>query len=170
MLMKGINLRRFVTSTALAVTLAVALCGAAAADGRVNTGYFGGVAIMGYDPVAYFTESRAIEGSPEFSYQFLGETWQFASAEHRDIFAANPVSYAPQYGGYCAGEVHDADVGTGITTNVDPEAWRIIDGKLYLFYRKSGADWFEQNSDETIAKADANWPKVEARLATQERR
>jgi YHS domain-containing protein len=161
------SIPRLTTSAALVTTFVVAWCGSVAADGSVNTGYFGGIAIMGYDPVAYFTEARAVKGSPDFSHEFLGETWHFASEEHRDTFAADPVSYAPQYGGYCAGEVHDAAVGTGITTNIDPEAWRIIDGKLYLFYRKSGPDWFEQNRDETVVKADANWRTVEARLAPQ---
>jgi hypothetical protein len=153
-----------VAATTMAFT--AAWCGSAAADGRVNTGYFGGVAIQGYDPVAYFTEARAVKGLPEFSQEFLGETWQFASAEHRDMFAATPVKYAPQYGGYCAGEVLYADVTSGVTTNIDPEAWRIIDGKLYLFYDKGYAQVFEDHADEWLAKADANWPKVEARLTS----
>jgi YHS domain-containing protein len=155
------------TSAALVTTFVIAWSGSVAAGGGANTGYFGGIAIMGYDPVAYFTEARAVEGSPEFSREFLGETWHFANAEHRDLFAADPVRYAPQYGGYCAGEVHDAAIGSGITINIDPEAWRIIDGKLYLFYRKSGPDWFEQNREEAVAEADANWPEVQARLAAR---
>jgi len=153
-------------SAAIIATLTQAWCGSAAADGTVNTGYFGGVAIKGYDPVAYFTDSRAVKGSSEFSQKFLGETWHFASDEHRDMFAASPVKYAPQYGGYCAGEVLFADVTSGVTTNVDPEAFRIIDGKLYLFYDKGYAQVFEEHADEWLSKADANWPKVEARLTS----
>lgn len=151
-------------SAMLTMAFTAAWCGSAVADGRVNTGYFGGLAIKGYDPVAYFTDSRAVQGSSEFSQEFLGETWQFASAEHRDMFAATPAKYAPQYGGYCAGEMLFADVGTGVTTNIDPEAWRIIDGKLYLFYDRGYAQVFEEHAGEWIAKADANWPNVEARL------
>jgi len=158
---------RLLTSAALGATIAIAWCQAAAADGAVNTGYFGGVAIKGYDPVAYFTESRAVKGSPEFSQEFLGETWHFASGEHRDMFAASPVRYAPQYGGFCAGEVLFADVTSGVTTNIDPEAWRIIDGKLYLFYDKGYAQLFEEHADEWVAKAEANWPTVEERLTAQ---
>jgi YHS domain-containing protein len=150
-------------ATAVAVTLCIAP-GSAAADGRVNTGYFGGVAIDGYDPVAYFTDGRAVKGSAEFRHEFLGETWHFASATNRDAFAADPAAYAPQYGGYCAGEMTFADVSTGITTNIDPEAWRIIDGKLYLFYDSGYAEVFEKNAGELIEKADSEWPKVEARL------
>jgi YHS domain-containing protein len=155
---------RLLASAALMATVSIAWGQPAAADGSVNTGYFGGVALKGYDPVAYFTESRAVKGSAEFSEEFLGETWQFASKEHRDLFTASPVKYAPQYGGYCAGEVLFGDVTTGVTTNVDPEAWRIIDGKLYLFYDKGFAQVFEDHAREWLAKADANWPKVEARL------
>ena len=150
-----------------AVVLGVGLAGLAEAGSKVNTGYFGGVAINGYDPVAYFTQSRAVKGSPEYRHEFLGETWHFASAEHRDTFATDPVAYAPQYGGFCAGEVTYADVSTGITTNINPEAWRIIDGKLYLFYDTGYADFFEQNAKEFVDKADGNWPTVEARLLTQ---
>lgn len=150
---------------ALTVALAAVWYSPAAADGKVNTGYFGGIAIMGYDPVAYFTESRAVQGSPDFSQEFLGETWQFASAEHRDMFAADPVKYAPQYGGYCAGELLYADVSTGVTSNIDPEAWRIIDGKLYLFYDPGTAEGFEQDAEQAVATTESNWPTVEARLA-----
>ena len=140
----------------------------AAAEEKVNTGYFGGIAIMGYDPVAYFTEARAVKGSPEYSHEFLGETWHFSSADHRETFAADPVAYAPQSGGYCAGEILYAEVSKGITTNIDPEAWRIIDGKLYLFFDKGYAAAFEENAEEWVAKGDANWPTVKARLTPQE--
>ncbi len=157
----------FLSIMLLVATLSGVWSGSAEAGGRVNTGYFGGVAIVGYDPVAYFTEARAVKGSPEFSHEFLGETWQFASAANRDAFAADPVAYAPQYGGYCAGEILYADVSSGITTNVEPRAWRIIDGKLYLFYDRGYAEYFEENAEELVAKADGNWPTVEARLMTQ---
>ncbi|MDH3668024.1 MAG: hypothetical protein OEN23_13945 [Paracoccaceae bacterium] len=152
------------TGVIAAAVLAVALGGQALAGSTVNTGYFGGMAIGGYDPVAYFTEARAVKGSPEFQHDFLGETWRFASAENRNAFAADPVAYAPQYGGFCSGEMLYADVSTGITTNIDPRAWRIIDGKLYLFYDDSYAAVFEENAKEWVAKADGNWAKVQARL------
>ena len=156
-----------VMAAAAVAVLLVAGGGSALAGSRVNTGYFGGVAIMGYDPVAYFTEGRPVKGSPEFQHEFLGETWHFASAANRDAFAADPVAYAPQYGGYCAGEILQADVTTGVTTNIDPRAWRVIDGKLYLFYDRGYAEVFEAKAEDLVAKADANWPKVEARLLTQ---
>jgi YHS domain-containing protein len=149
------------------IALAVLVSGNALADNTVNTGYFGGVAISGYDTVAYFTQSKAVKGSPEFQSEFLGETWHFASAKHRDLFAANPVAYAPQYGGFCAGEMLYADATTGVTTNIDPEAWRIIDDKLYLFYDKGYAAVFEEKAVELVDKADKNWPVVAHRLSEQ---
>lgn len=130
------------------------------ADDSVNTGYFGGVAIMGYDTVAYFTEGKATKGSEKFSYEWLGTPWHFANAKHREMFISEPIKYAPQYGGYCAGEVTHGSV----TINNDPEAFKIIDGKLYLIYDKGSAEWFAANAEETVAKADENWPKVAADL------
>lgn len=147
-------------STILCLT-ALMLGGAPALAGdTVNTGYFGGVAIMGYDPVAYFTEGRSVKGNEEFSYDWLGTPWHFASRQHRELFVSEPLKYAPQFGGYCAGEV----AFDGVTINIDPEAWRIIDGKLYLGYMKSFAADLEAHPDKWLPKADANWPKVEARL------
>ena len=135
-----------------------------AAGGVVNTGLFGGVAIMGYDPVAYFTEGKAVKGSEEFSYEWLGTPWHFASKEHKEIFMSEPAKYAPQYGGYCAGEV----VNGSVTVNVDPEAFKIIDGKLYLVYDEANAAVFAENAQDVVPKADANWPVVEAKLAVDQ--
>ena len=120
----------------------------------------GGVAIMGYDPVAYFTENQAVKGSEKFSYEWLGTPWHFANNKHREMFMNEPVKYAPQYGGYCAGEV----VGGSTTVNVDPEAFKIIDGKLYLIYDKGNAAKFASDAEELVPKADANWPKAVAEL------
>jgi YHS domain-containing protein len=130
------------------------------ADESVNTGYFGGVAIMGYDPVAYFTDNKAVKGSEKYSYEWLGTPWHFASREHEEMFASEPLRYAPQYGGYCAGEV----VGGSVTVDVDPTAFKIIDGKLYLIYDKPHADDFATHAREDVATADANWPKIKGRL------
>ena len=124
----------------------------------INTGYFGGVAIKGYDPVAYFTEGRAMKGSKEFVYEWLGTPWYFANARHRDLFAADPVKYAPQFGGYCA-----LGMASGQSTaNIDPEGWRIIDGKLYLNATKAGP-LLDQLPGQ-ITQAEATWPKVAAKL------
>lgn len=141
--------------------LLVGAAGVAKAGGPINTGYFGNIAILGYDPVAYFADSRAVEGSPAFSYKWLGATWQFASAEHRDAFIADPIRYAPQYGGLCAG----ATAFNQITSNIDPEAWRIIGGKLYLFGGKAGLEEdYDPYAADLIKKADGNWPAIRHRL------
>lgn len=114
-----------------------------------------GVAIKGADPVAYFTDSQAVIGSSEFAYEWLGTEWHFASAENRDLFAANPEQYAPQYTGHCAWAVSQ-----GYTAPIDPEAWKIVDGKLYLNYSKQVQDRWAKDIPGNIAKADANWPGV----------
>jgi len=132
------------------------------AGSPVNTGYFGGLAIEGYDPVAYFTEGKPVKGSEEFELEWLGAYWQFANAEHRDLFAEQPVKYAPQYGGHCS-----AGVAFGENTiNIDPEAWTIVDGKLYLQYAKSGVEQWNQHREEWVARAEENWPEVKARVET----
>jgi YHS domain-containing protein len=114
-----------------------------------------GRAIRGYDVVAYFTEGKPVPGSSEFTHEWKGAVWQFASATNRDLFAANPEAYAPQYGGYCA-----YAVANGSTASVDPEAWQIVDGKLYLNYSRSILKRWQKDVEGYITKADANWPRV----------
>ena len=152
--------RRGVLVAALA---AFALSAPAGAGTAVNTGYFGGVAIKGYDTVAYFTDGRATQGSEEFAYDWLGVTWLFANAEHRDLFAEKPVQYAPQYGGHCA-------LGTAFgesTVNIDPEAWTIVDGKLYLQFSQGAREEWEQDRANLIAAGDQKWAEVKARLENE---
>jgi len=122
----------------------------------VNTGYFGNVAIEGYDAVAYFTDHRATKGSEKYSYDWLGATWQFSSDEHRKLFEADPIAYAPQFGGLCAEGMAYSEM----TVNVEPEAWQIIDGKLYI---TAGAR-FTEDMVAIRTKAEANWPGVKAEL------
>ncbi len=127
--------------------------------GEYNTGYFGNVAIKGYDPVAYFTERRAIKGSEEIALTWLGAEWNFSSETHRKLFSENPIKYAPQYGGHCADGVAYGD----FTTNIDPTAWRIIDGKLYLNADQGAAVEIEEIEGQ-LARAEENWPKIKKRF------
>jgi YHS domain-containing protein len=113
------------------------------------------VAINGYDPVAYFVESDAVEGTSTHTTQWNGATWQFASAENRDLFAANPENYAPQYGGYCA-----YAVSKGYTASTSPNAWTVRDGKLYLNYSRAVRALWSRDIPGNISKADDNWPTV----------
>ncbi|NJK77000.1 MAG: YHS domain-containing protein [Microcoleus sp. SU_5_6] len=112
-----------------------------------------GVAIRGTDPVAYFTESKPVAGKPEFTHKWGDATWQFSSAQNRDLFAQNPEKYAPQYGGFCAWAVSQ-----GYTAATDPNAWKIADNKLYLNYN-SAVQWgWEKDISGNVAKGDKNWP------------
>lgn len=137
-------------SCAAALVLAVLAGPALAIDPVFQDG---GAAIRGYDPVAYFTEDDAVKGSPEHSFTYQGATWQFSSAENREKFAAEPEKYAPAYGGYCAWAVSQ-----GYTAPIDPGAWSIRDGRLYLNYSKTVRARWALDKDGNIAAADRNWP------------
>ncbi len=115
----------------------------------------GGVAIDGTDPVAYFRDARPVAGDAAITHDWQGATWRFASAANRDAFAADPAAYAPQYGGYCAWAVAE-----GYTASTVPEAWRIVDGRLYLNYSRRIQRRWERDIPGHIAAADANWPGV----------
>jgi YHS domain-containing protein len=116
---------------------------------------FEGVAIRGADPVAYFTEAAAVKGSADYAYEWQGATWWFSSAENRDLFASDPEAYAPQYGGYCAKAVSD-----GYLASIDPEAWKIVDGKLYLNYSPGIQRQWLRDAEGNIAKGNQNWDGV----------
>jgi len=148
--LRGLALAMVLSCTALAA-------GPALADGKIYTSW--GVAIDGADPVAYFTDGKSVEGKREFSAEWNGATWRFASAEHRALFLADPERYAPQYGGYCAWAVSQ-----GYTASTEPENWRIVDGKLYLNYSRSVQKDWEQDIPANITKGDANWPTIQSDL------
>lgn len=136
----------------ITVLLAVP-AGAQSLKETINTGP-GNVAIKGYDTVAYFTYGQPTKGKHEFAFSWNDNQWHFANARHRDLFAANPEQYAPQFKGFCA-----AALTRGKVKVTDPEAWAIIDGKLYLSSSKKFMRKFQQNSAENIKKAKAAWDK-----------
>ena len=147
------------------LTFALSLFGAAGsaqAGSAVNNTFIGDgwAAIGGYDPVAYFTMGEPVEGSKEFTHEWLAVTWRFANAEHRDLFVGTPIKYAPQYGGYCS-----RGLSGGSTDSVDPTVWRIVDGKLYLFYGEGSAGRWERDIAGEIAAGDAHWKTIEASLS-----
>jgi len=113
------------------------------------------VAIKGYDPVAYFTQSKPVQGSAEFEYLWNRAKWRFANVEHRDLFKADPEKYAPRYGGYCAYAVSQ-----GKTADIDPDAWTIFEGRLYLNLNKEVQGLWEKNMRGYIHEADENWPRM----------
>lgn len=119
----------------------------------------GKLAIEGYDPVAYFTENAAIEGKKGISYAFEGVTYRFASQQHLQSFKSDPEKYQPQYGGWCA----YAMGATGEKVDVDPETFKLLQGKLYLFYNRFFNNTKESwDKDETNLRqrADVNWQKI----------
>ncbi|HET9826184.1 MAG TPA: YHS domain-containing (seleno)protein [Chitinophagaceae bacterium] len=117
-----------------------------------------GIAISGYDPVAYFKQGKAIKGKKEFAVFFQGVTYYFASIENKDEFKKEPSVYEPQYGGWCAYAMGK----DGSKVEVDPGTFKIINGKLYLYYNRFFNNTLKSwNKDEQTlkAKADVNWKK-----------
>lgn len=129
--------------------LAAALFAASARSGAMEEAP---LAIKGYDPVAYFTAGKPMPGLPQFEYDWDEHRYRFSRAEHRELFKADPVRYAPQFANFCAmaltrGEVHEAN----------PEYWLISDGKLYIFGLAAGPESFRKDLAGNVAKADRNW-------------
>lgn len=112
-------------------------------------------AIKGYDPVAYFKDGKARQGSDSFTFQWHGMTWHFTSAENRDLFSADPEKYAPRYDGYCAWAMTEARLAV-----TDPEVWKIVDGKLYLNCSVEACQKWSRDIPGNIEKADRNWQKM----------
>lgn len=120
--------------------------------------YSGGkerAAIRGYDPVAYFTEGKAVKGDSYLSYQHQGAMWFFSNEQNRTAFSANPDKYTPQYGGYCA-----YAVANGATAAIKPKYFTIHEGKLYLNYSKSVQKKWLKDMEGFIKEADDEWPNL----------
>lgn len=117
------------------------------------------IAIHGYDTVAYFTEGKPTKGKEEFEVVWSDARWRFASATNRDLFQANPVRYAPQYGGYCAG-----GLAAGEYADTDPEAWTIVDGKLYLNKTKELREAWRKAPEAYIVFGNYNWDNYRGEL------
>jgi YHS domain-containing protein len=145
---------------ALAAGLAAAaLALDAQAEGFVNTDS-SGVAIQGYDPVAYFTEGQPVKGSPAHTAEWEGAVWHFASAANRDAFLAAPEKYAPQYGGWCA-----YGATQGYAADTDPvDAWTLRDGKLYLNWDAAVKKQWSEDIPGNLAISEANWPAIKSGL------
>ncbi|MDZ7343106.1 MAG: YHS domain-containing protein, partial [candidate division KSB1 bacterium] len=105
-----------------------------------------------------FTVSKPVKGDSKFEYKWMGATFRFSTKENLDLFKKEPEKYAPQYGGYCAYAISQ-----NYTAPVDPEAWDIVNGKLYLNYSKSVQKKWKEKRDEYIALADKNWPALKAK-------
>ena len=143
-------MRRWLTRMLAAV---ICVLSAAAFAGA----YFerGGAAIDGYDPVAYFKENKPVKGSAAFTATHEGSVFRFASVANRDAFVADPGKYAPQYGGFCA-----YAVASGYKAKIEPDAFTIVEGKLYLNYDQSIQRRWRRDIPGYIRKGDRNWPEV----------
>jgi hypothetical protein len=115
----------------------------------------GNGAIDGYDPVAYFREGKALPGDPSHTHAWNGATWRFASEENRAAFAAEPERYAPAFGGYCA-----FAVANGYTAKSDPEAFAVVEDRLYLNFDRATQEKWLAERDAMIANGRRNWPGV----------
>jgi YHS domain-containing protein len=117
--------------------------------------------LKGYDPVAYFTDGKPMEGSAQYEVVFDGQRYRFASARHRDLFKASPDKYAPQFSGLCA-----MNLSRGVKRESDPHNWVISNGNLYVFASETGQQGFAKDPSTFTAKANANWKTLKTR-ATQ---
>jgi len=149
--MKSLNLHKWILLSFFCAVVLLIGFGAIAAGASAA----GPAAIKGYDSVAYFTDGKALKGSASISFQWHGMTWYFRTAANRDLFAASPKKYAPQYDGYCAWAMTESR--KAIT---DPEVWRIVDGKLYLNCSVSAYQKWIKDLPGNIKKADQNWLKL----------
>ncbi len=137
---------------ALALLTATAALAEPAAHLNVQKG---GVAVHGYDPVAYFTVGKATPGKAEFTAVHEGATYRFASAENLATFKADPARYAPQYGGWCA-----YGVAKGVKADGDPNVWKVVDGKLYLNVNPNIGRKWSQDIPGYLKRSEAEWPKI----------
>jgi len=145
----------FRSRTWLATSVAAALFTFATPAIAEKLNVLDGLAIKGYDAVAYFTDGKASAGSAQFSYRWSDIEWRFASAAHRDAFAKDPTKYAPQYGGFCA-----YAASKGAIADTDPTAFRVVDDRLYLNFSHQVLTQFSADLRGNIGKADANWPRL----------
>ena len=139
---------------ALTAILALAMISAASAKSLLNVDR-SGVGIKGYDPVAYFTEDKAVKGDPQFQSKADGVIYYFASGENKAAFDTNPAKYEPQFGGFCAWAVS-----RGYTASIDPNAFQIVNGRLLLQYSLKVRKDFSADTEGNLKKADANWPSI----------
>ncbi len=140
-------------SLTLVATLVLAVASQAESQKFLVNKTKDGLALQAYDPVAYFTDNKAVKGSPKFKSSFEGANYYFASAEHKTLFEANPAKYVPAYGGYCG---YAASIDR--LSPVSPEWFQIEDGKLILQHNKKAFDKFNAELKSNIVKADQNWP------------
>ncbi len=141
----------------IGISVALASCSKDGSFAKVSADK-SGVAIQGFDAVAYFAVENAVAGNKNYEYAWNGAKWLFANAENLEKFRQNPEAYAPQFGGYCS-----YAVSKGYTADGDPNAWKIVDGKLYLNYNPEVKTMWEEHQTGNIEKGKQNWAGFETK-------
>lgn len=155
--------RHFIASAALVAFSALALPQLAQAYHEQSPSALNldakGVALKGYDPVSYFSSGGPALGQSAFSEKHEGATYWFANAGNRDVFKANPAKYAPAYGGFCA-------MGVALEKKLDinPQLWRVVDGKLYLNVHKEAQTRWLEDVKGNLAQAEKIWPRIKDKM------
>lgn len=139
------------------IAIAIGACTKASSFAKVNAGE-DGLAIKGFDAVAYFAAGAAAKGDPKYEFAWNGAKWLFSNTENLERFRRNPEAYAPQFGGYCS-----YAVSKGYTADGDPEAWKLVDGKLYLNYSTDVRTLWEKDEAANIENGINNWSDFEAK-------
>ena len=148
--------RSFLKSAGLAAAVTFAVATSALAAGPELNASSTGLALQGYDPVAYFTEGQATPGDYRITSVHNDATYRFSSEAHKATFEANPEAYLPQYGGYCA-----FGAAMGFKVDGDPELWKIVDGELFLNLAQDIQERWETDIPGFIQQADAQWTTIE---------
>ena len=133
---------------------------AAATTERIVTNRFNGLAIEGFDPLAYFVDGRPEKGLAEFEVSRGGAVWRFRNEGNRASFIAHPEVYGPQFGGY-----DPVDVARGVTVAGNPLFWLVLGKRLYLFAREENRDTFAADPGPFLKQATSRWPELEEKLA-----
>ena len=127
---------------------------------RVVVNRYSGLAIEGFDPVAYFTDAKAVRGVPDFEAAGAGAVWRFNNASNRDAFAAHPEIYGPQFGGY-----DPVDIARGVTIGGNPRFFTIVAQRLYLFSREANRDAFAADPERFLYEVGKRWPALQEQLS-----
>ena len=146
---------RIITTAGAVLVLAMLTAPGVRAESAGDVNLIDGIALHGFDPVAYFTQNKAVKGEAEFTAQYKGVTYEFASKEDQAIFQANPAKYVPQYGGFCA-----FAVSKGVKADIDPHAFAINDGKLYVNYSDKALQAYQRDVKGNTENANHYWPEV----------
>lgn len=139
----------------LVIAAAIGACTVENTSLGINTSA-DGLALRGYDTVAYFAAENAVKGDAKYEYVWNGAKWLFSSEENMKAFQSNPDAYAPEFGGYCSYAVSE-----GYTADADPEAWKVVDGKLYLNYNQKVREKWEEKQTERIENGKTNWQEFQ---------